>query len=263
MKKRLQLADRIRSAKPIVGPWMSIPHPIVAETLAQTGVDFLLLDGEHAPVPPYVLGSLLPSVELYELPVIYRVCANRAELIKAALDHGVAGVMVPMISSRGEAESAVAAAKYAPLGKRGVGAWRASNYYVDETAYMATANTLTSIILQIETKEAMQALDEIAAVPGVDALYVGPADLAMSMGLEHGADGALHPTFLDACARVADAARKNGIAAGIDVASLEYVRAYRDMGFSILTYGSDFNFILSGGREAQRNLKAMLVSRSS
>lgn len=255
MSNRSKLAQKLRSGQTAVGIWMQIPHPMVAETLAQTGVDFLLLDGEHAPIPPDALGALLPSIELHGMSALYRVRWNRTELIKGALDSGVSAIMVPMVNSAEEAKAAVDAAKYPPMGKRGIGAWRASNYYLDDGAYLANADMDTAVILQIETSQALEAIDEIAAVPGIDALYVGPGDLALSLGLTQ---GKLHPELLAACAKVAAAARAHGIAAGIDVASLDYVRTYRSLGFSLLTYGLDYGFIIEGGRAVARDLQAAL-----
>ena len=253
MNNRSKLAQRIRSREPVVGTWMQIPHPMVAETLAQTGVDFLLVDGEHAPIPPDVLGMILPGTDLHDMPTIYRVRWNRTELIKGALDHGVTGLMVPMVNSPEDAAAAVAAAKYPPMGTRGIGAWRASNYYQDEISYRQQANANTIVILQIETREAVEAVDKIAALPGVDALYVGPGDLALSLGLQ---PGELHPDLLAACEKVSAAARRNGIAAGIDVASLSFVKTYVGLGFSLMTYGLDFGFILDGGRAVVRDVHA-------
>ena len=252
MNNHSKLARKIRSRMPVIGIWMQIPHPMVAETLAQTGVDFLLVDGEHAPIPPQALAALLPGSDLHGMPAIYRVAWNRIELIKAALDHGVAGLMVPMINSTIEAKAALAAAKYPPMGTRGIGAWRASNYYLDDAAYRAAANTESIVVLQIETKEALQAVDEIAAIPGIDVLYVGPGDLALSLGLQ---PGELNPDLIAACTRVAKAAHANGIAAGIDVANLAYAKTYGSLGFSLFTYGADFGFIIDGGRAVARDLR--------
>jgi 4-hydroxy-2-oxoheptanedioate aldolase len=141
------------------------------------------------------------------------------------------------------------------MGTRGIGAWRASNYYQDEPAYRKKANSDGIVILQIETKEAVAAVDEIASLPGLDALYVGPGDLALSLGLQ---PGELSPGLLAACKKVSDAARRNGIAAGIDVASLSYIKTYKDLGFSLFTYGSDFGYILDGGRAVARDVRAAL-----
>jgi len=257
MNNRSKFAQRLRAGERLFGPWMQIPHPMVAETMAQTGVDFLLVDGEHAPIPPDSLGMILPCTDLYDMPTIYRVRWNRTELIKGALDHGVTALMVPMVNSPEEAAAAIAAAKYPPLGTRGIGAWRASNYYQNEAAYRNAANRDGILILQIETKEAVACVDRIAGLPGVDALYVGPGDLALSLGLQ---PGELSDALLDACKAVAGAARKNGIAACIDVASLDYIKTYTDLGFSLFTYGSDFGYILDGGRAVARDVRAKLGS---
>ena len=255
MNNRSKFAQRLRAGEPLFGPWMQIPHPMVAETLAQTGVDFLLVDGEHAPIPPDTLGVILPCTDLHDMPTIYRVRWNRTELIKGALDHSVTGLMVPMVNSPEEAAAAIGAAKYPPMGTRGIGAWRASNYYQNEVAYRKDANREGIVILQIETKAAVAAVDKIAALPGLDALYVGPGDLALSLGLQ---PGELSSDLLAACEKVSAAARKNGIAACIDVASLDYIKTYTDLGFSLFTYGSDFGYILDGGRAVARDVRVAL-----
>ena len=251
MNRRLELASSIRDRKPTLGTWMQIPHPMVAEVMAQTGFDFVLLDGEHAPIPPDMLHVLLPAIECHGTPAIYRVRSNNGDLIKAALDSGVTGVIVPMVNSAKEAEEAVAAAKYPPRGRRGFAPWRASNYYREEASYLATAND-TPLIVQIETNEALAAVDEIAAVAGIDAIYVGPADLAMSLGLPI---GQLDDRLRQACAKVAEAAARNHIAAGIDVASLDYVPVFRELGYSLLTHGLDTGYLLAGGQQLSAALR--------
>ena len=253
MTKLEKFSNRIRGNEEQLGLWTQIPNVIVAENMAQSGADFLLVDGEHAPVPPHALLEFLPSTERYDTPVLYRVAWNRIELIKAAFDTGVNAVMVPMVNSGAEARAAVAASKYPPACKRGIGAWRSSNYYQNDAAYRKTANAVTGVVLQIETREALQSLDEIAATPGIDALYIGPADLAMSLGIPL---GQLNDQLLDACKAVTAAAKKNGIGAGIDVASLDYLPAYRDLGMGLFTYRSDFGFILDGSRAAVQQFRS-------
>jgi len=240
-----KFSENLRNNTHQLGIWTQIPNVIVAENMAQSVADFLLVDGEHAPVPPNELLAFLPSTEHYDMPVLYRVAWNRIELIKAAFDTGVNAVMVPMVNSGEEARAAVAGAKYPPHGKRGIGAWRPTNYYQNDAGYRRIANSVTGVVLEIETREALQNLDEIAATPGVDALYIGPSDLAMSLGIPL---GELNEPLLEACKSVTAAAKKNGIGAGIDVASLSYVPKYRDLGMSLFTYGSDFGFILEGSR---------------
>lgn len=252
------LVRRIRAGEPVVGTWFTVPHPMAAETLARGGFDFLLLDGEHAPVPPDAVASLLPSTELQGCPVIYRPRTNSTDLIRGALDAGVTGVMVPMIESPAQAQAAIGAAKYPPLGRRGIGPWRASNYYDDYLDYVATANEKTALVLQIESREAVEAIDGIAALPGVDVLYVGPADMAGSIGLK---PGERHEVLTAAIGRVATAARKHRKALGIDVTSLDLLAGYREMGFSFFTYGIDTSYLMDGARAASRDFRKQLDAK--
>ncbi|MEX2696659.1 HpcH/HpaI aldolase/citrate lyase family protein [Rhizobium mongolense] len=251
-------SERIKSGKPQIGAWMQIPHIMVAEAMAQTNLDFLLVDGEHSPIPPHSLLDILPATERYGMPVLYRVAWNRIELIKAALDNGANGIMVPMVNSGAEAIDAVSSAKYPPAGKRGSGAWRASNYYQQDTEYRESANSSLAVVLQIETREALNNLDEIASTPGVDALYIGPADLALSLGME---PGKLTHELLNACQAVADAAKKYDIAAGIDVASIEHLSRLQQMGLSLFTYGSDPDFVLQGGRAVAKDFHNAFLAK--
>jgi 4-hydroxy-2-oxoheptanedioate aldolase len=254
---RSKFSEHLRSGRPLIGTWLQIPHPTVAEAIAQTGFDFVLVDGEHSPMPPDVLGGVLPSLELYEAPSLYRVRSANSDLIKSALDHGVSALMVPMINTAQAAANVVEAAKYPPDGKRGLGPWRASNFYYNEAEYVASANKDTAIVVQIESREAVQAVGEIAKTPGIDALYVGPADLRMSLGTSPG----LNPDFLAACERVTDAARTNGIAAGIDVGSLDFVPKYIELGFTLMTFGLDTSYIVDGGREMSRRARETFQRR--
>lgn len=255
MAEASKLVERIRAGETVVGSWFTVPHPMVAETLAQGGFDFLLLDGEHAPVPPDAVSNLLPSTELHGCPVIYRPRTNSVDLIRGALDAGVTGVMVPMIENAAQAKAALDAAKYPPLGRRGIGPWRASNYYDNYLDYVATANERTCVVLQIESKAAVDAIDAIAALPGVDVLYVGPADMAGSMGLK---PGERHAELTAAIRRVAEAAKKHGKAVGIDVTSLDFFAAYQEMGFTYFTYGIDTSYLMDGARAASQALRAHL-----
>ncbi|MGE0282811.1 MAG: HpcH/HpaI aldolase/citrate lyase family protein [Rhizobiaceae bacterium] len=251
---RAKFSEHLRSGRSMIGTWLQVPHPTVVEAMAQTGFDFMLVDGEHAPTPPDVLGGILPCLELHGAASLYRVRSNSADLIKGALDHGVSALMVPMVNSAHEAGKVVEAAKYPPQGKRGFGPWRASNFYYDEADYFASANKDTAIIVQIESRDAIQAVADIARTPGIDALYVGPADLRMSLGLPAG----LTSELLAACKRVTDAARKNGIAAGIDVGSLDFVPKYAELGFTLMTFGLDTSYIIEGGRDLSHKAREAL-----
>ncbi len=249
MSMAADLRTKIRSGQLVIGTWLTVPHYMVAETVAQGNFDFLLLDGEHAPVPPDTIGELLPATDLRHSPVLYRVRANSEDLIKGAVDAGVAGVWVPFINSRAEAERVVQAVKYPPVGHRGFGPWRASNYYLDVARYVAEANAEMSIALQIESVEAVGNIDAIAAVAEVDLLFIGPNDLAGSMGLPFGRP---HPDVLAACRKVSVAAKSAKKAVGIDVASLDDVPVYVELGFSVFTYSGDTNYLIEGARAASQ-----------
>lgn len=252
------LVDRIRSGETLIGTWFTIPHPMVAETLAQGGFDFLLLDGEHAPVPPDAISALLPATELYGSSVIYRVRTNSVDLIRGALDAGVSGVMVPMVESVDDARNALNAAKYPPQGKRGIGPWRASNYYENYQNYVATANDKTCIIMQVESAAAVEMIEDIASLEGIDVLFVGPADLAASMGLTV---GERHPDLTAAIERVAAVALKHGKALGIDATTFEFFTLFQKMGFTFFTYSLDTSFILEGARAASAQLHALMKAK--
>ena len=240
---------------PVLGTWVSIPHHAVIENMAQSGFDFLLLDGEHAPIAPTALGDLLTAAERHGARTVYRVPAQRDEYIKAALDAGVSGVMVPMVNGADEAQAVVAAGRYPPLGQRGIGPWRASNYFQDYDAYLASVNDQQAIIVQIETATAVEQASAIAAVEGIDVLYVGPADLASNLGYPIGASS---PEFLDVCEHVAKAANAKGKRAGIDIIDASAVPLFVERGFSLFTYGMDATGIRESTDAAMGALRGTL-----
>ena len=252
--------ERITSGRMITGSWLSIPDIAVAEILAQAGFDFLLIDGEHAPIDPVQLFPLAVAAERRGCPVVYRVRSNDPGLIKAALDIGIAGLMVPMVETPAEAAAVVAAAKYPPAGRRGMGPWRAANYGIDSADYGRRANDETAIIVQIESGTAVGLAAEIAAISGVDALFVGPADLAGSLGLPVGSVAA---RLTEAIAHVAASARSTGRCAGIDATSSERLETYTGMGFRLFTYGVDADFLVAGSRAAAAEVRRIGAAKGA
>jgi 4-hydroxy-2-oxoheptanedioate aldolase len=239
------LREKIIGGRTVVGTWVSIPDIAVVEVLAQAGFDYLLIDGEHAPISPSQLFPLAVAAERRGCPVVYRVQTNSADLIKAALDIGIAGLMVPMVESPEEAAAVVAAAKYPPAGRRGMGPWRASNYFRDFDDYIASANDRTAIIVQIESAGAVEKAAQIADVPGIDALYVGPADLSGSLGVPV---GTLEPPLVEALKRVVAAGRAAGRCVGIDAPSNERFETFAELGFRLFSFGIDSGYLSDGAR---------------
>lgn len=249
-----RLKARLRSDQPVFGAWVGIPHPTVVELMARSEFDFLLLDGEHSPIGVQDLGGLLPSAELHGTPTVFRPRSKSAADIKAALDAGVSGIMVPMIETAEEARAIVSFSKYAPDGIRGIGPWRASGYYEDFRTYLADANDATTLILQLESKKGLANLEEILAVDGFDVLFVGPADLASSLGLPI---GGFEGEMRDVLKRVADATKRAGKLAAIDVSAVSAIPDLVEMGYCLFTIGSDMGFIQTSGRSLVRDLTAL------
>ncbi len=248
------LKAQLRAGKPIFGTWVGIPHPIVIELTARAQFGFLLLDGEHSPIDVNALSGLLPAAELHGAPTIFRPRSKSADDIKAALDAGVSGIMVPMIETAQEALSIVSRCRYAPAGTRGIGPWRASGYYDGFEAYLADANDATTLILQLESVQGLANVEEILAVDGFDVLFVGPADLAGSLGLPI---GRFHGEMGHVLRRVAEAAKRAGKLAAIDAPNTSLIPDLIGMGYSLFTIGSDMGFIQASGRSLVKELGAI------
>ena len=247
--------QKLNNGQTIIGQWVSLSDPAVVEAMVQTGFDFLLIDGEHSPIGESELANLLRAGQAGDSAVIYRVRENSESLIKMALDLGVDGVFVPRVNSPAEAEQAVAAAKYPPLGKRGVGPWRASNYFQNMDEYVGTANHTTTLILQIEDIAAVEQIDDILAVEGIDAVYIGPADLSASLGILGQQE---HPDFVAAVDRVAEACQAAGTPLGFDTQNTDHLAQLAKRGFQILTLGMDLDYIISGAKGLSAEIQSKL-----
>ena len=240
-------AERLKvlltGGRPCVGTWILLPYPMNVEIIARRGGDFLLFDGEHSAIDYGRLPEMLLAAEAAGKPVAYRVRSGTSDDIKSALDAGVTALMVPTVETAEEAERIVQAVKYPPRGRRGIGPWRASNYYEDTDKYLRTANEQTALIVQIETEKGLENVRAIAAVEGVDVMYVGPADLSASLGLPM---GILSGELMSACRQVADAGKSAGKALGTDVLSPDDLPGLVEAGYSVFTYGSDMGFLQAG-----------------
>lgn len=233
---------RLRSGDFLLGTWLTLLDPVVAELLAGSGFDYLVADGEHGPIATSDLVPMLVATRAASVPVLYRVAANEPVRIMHALDAGASGVVVPQIRTVADAERAVAWCRYPPVGLRGIAPRRASEYGRWTSDYLATANELVTCCIQIETSEAMQDLDAILSVAGVDAILIGPNDLSAALG--HTGD-LTHPEVEDAIARVLEAAEAHDIPAGIWTNAVSVTRARRTQGFRFTTVSADYGFMLA------------------
>jgi 4-hydroxy-2-oxoheptanedioate aldolase len=248
-----QLKNRLKSGETLIGCWLNLGSSVTAEIVGLSGFDWVLIDLEHGAGEPKDLLHQLQALEHTGATAIVRVESYQKERIHRVLDLGAAGVMCPRISSAAEARLAVAGMHYPPLGIRGVAKMvRATGFGKDFNSYKSgTADNLLGII-QIETKEALDELDEIAATPGVDVLFIGPADLTVALGI----DGDLnHPLFLNAVDQIVKAAKKASKAVGILLFDPADFVKYQNQGIQLIACGSDATFVATGARELYRTLR--------
>lgn len=246
----MNLRERGRSGGGLSGTFVAIPHPVAVEVMAMAGFDLLCLDAEHAQVGRHELEGLARAAEVGGTPLVVRVAGNVAEDIAAALDAGAAGILVPRVASAEEARAAVAATRYPPEGARGAGPGRASRYGADVAGTVATANGRILLAVQVESAAAVAAAPEIAAVAGVDVVFVGPGDLAVSMG----ATG--DPARVEAAIlAVIAACRSAGVAVGLWRPSADDVARWRDAGVSVFVVASDTMILRAGAVRLAAALK--------
>lgn len=235
-----------------LGSWLSIPSSFSAEIMAHQGFDWVCIDMQHGVIDYQVALTMLQAIGSTATIPIVRVPWNEPGIIGKALDAGAMGVIIPMVNSVEEAKAAVAACRYFPQGARSFGPTRAS-YYAG-TDYFAGANSEVACIPMIETKQAVEQLDDILSVPGIDAVYVGPADLSITLGLPPGmANGG---AFEEARLLIAKKCAEHGVTAGIH-ANAGLAQKHAAAGYRMITISGDAVAIPA---QAQADLK---VARGS
>ena len=228
--------ERLNAGETVVGCFFRYPVGTLAEFVALGGWDFLVLDAEHGSLQPADVEDLSRACELHGVTPMVRVTTNDAPTILRYLDAGAHGMHVPWVSTGEAAEAAVQAAKYHPLGSRGLAATRAARFAVPEPigAYTQRANTETLTVVQVETAEGVENIDQLVGIDGVDVVFIGPTDLAHSLG--HVGD-ASHPEVQEAMDKVAEAVLATDVALGIFVGDPSRARSWRERGARYLTTG--------------------------
>lgn len=242
------------------GGWLSLGSSIAAEIAAGAGFDWLLFDLEHGTSEFSDLLHQLQAIEAHEVAGIVRVPSIEASVFKRILDLGAHGLMIPHVSSVAEARRCVELARIPPLGLRGAAqTTRASGYGAHYEEYLRTANQSIILAAQIESRVGVAAADEIAAIDGIDALFIGPTDLGVDLG---SASDELVGEFGAAVASVASVARKHGKAAGVLVRTAEQARQYHELGYTFIALGSDRGSIGAGMRASAAALDGLRRSPS-
>lgn len=250
----------LQQGQPAIGQWLTLPSPAVAELLASYGMEWLLIDTEHGPAGWETVEDMIRAMKGTEVVPIVRVAGNDPVLIKQALDRGVSGVVVPLVNTAEQAKAAVTACRYPPNGTRGVAGGRVNRYGVDLVKYVAEWNELALVVCQLETREAVQNAESIAAVPGVDVLFVGPNDLSANLDRFRKFED---PEFRKAVDRILQAARAHGKAAGIMAAGADETLARIDQGFRFISVGSDARMLGAVAASTYEKIKNGLAERKT
>jgi len=243
------LKKRLATGEPFLFSWMSIASAQLAGQMARLPIEGVALDMQHGMIGFADAVGMIAQINAAGRPAIVRALWNDPGIIGQALDAGAAAVIAPMVNSRAEAEALVRAAKYPPVGGRSWGGYtmlQASGLQPGE--YLLDANRLTQVFAMIETTKALSNLDEIAATPGLDGLFVGPSDLSIT--LSNGAKiDRLGAATLEAMARIATAAKRNGLVAGAFGGVAEQIRAYIKLGYTFIAAGVDVDLLQLGAAQ--------------
>jgi 4-hydroxy-2-oxoheptanedioate aldolase len=228
------LRDRLRDGEPCYGAWLSIPDSFVAEAVAHQGFDYACIDLQHGMMDYASAVEMILAIHAAGSVPIVRVPSNEIGIINRMLDAGALGIIVPLIETVADVERAVRACRYPPDGSRSFGPNRAA--LEGGPDYFGSANDTVLCIPMIETLPALEVIDEILAVPGVDAVYVGPNDLSLSLGMKPGPDNP--DPYQSAYRRIAEAGGRAGVAMGIH-ANAKLAPKHVETGYRMITITSD------------------------
>ena len=251
--KKNKLKEIFKSGKSAVNGWLQIPNSFTAELMANQNWDSLTLDMQHGVIDYQNALEMLQAISTTNVVPMARVNWNEPGQIMKILDAGAYGIICPMVSNKKEAENFVKACMYPPDGFRSYGPIRGLIYggpdYADE------ANNEIIKFAMIETKESLDNLDEIMKTPGLDGIYIGPADLSLAIGQKPSFDKPEGDPVYEVIMKILDHAKKNEIIAGIQNGQPEYAEKMIKKGFQLVTIGSDQRYMTAGSKSALSKLK--------
>lgn len=253
----MSLKSRLNRSELTIGSWVTLGHPSIAEIMAAAGFDWLVLDMEHSVLELSEVQTLIQVLDSQQCPAIVRLTSNHPDQIKRVMDAGATGIMVPMIKSAADAKDAVSSMYYPPRGQRGVGLARAQGYGHSFQAYRQWLENNAVVIVMIEHIDAVKAIDDILAVPGVDGYIIGPYDLSGSMGRPGDLN---HPDVQAAITQIMQAGHRAQKSGGIHVIEPdpEALQQRIQAGFNFLGYGLDIRILDSICRTHLQNIRAAL-----
>lgn len=247
------LKKKLQKREGTIGSWVTLGHTSIAEIMAKAGFEWLVVDMEHSVITLDIAQQLIQVIEGCGVVPLVRVGENNANIIKRAIDAGAYGVIVPMINTKEQAEAAVKAVKYPPLGTRGVGLARAQGYGDKFNEYAATVNAESIVIAQVEHIDAVNNLESILSVEGIDGCIIGPYDLSGSLGVPGNFD---HPDVLAALKKVEQTCQKRRVTLGMHIIQPDYrlVIEQAAKGYSFIGFSLDILFL---GNSCRQQLKAV------
>jgi 2-keto-3-deoxy-L-rhamnonate aldolase RhmA len=244
--------NRLQSGERLVGTMVTLASAEVAELLSSVGFDWLFIDAEHSPMATADIQRILQGAGP-DTACLVRLAASEELHIKKALDAGAAGIITPMVNTAEQAHEVVRHAKYAPLGTRGVGIGRAHGYGLNFKEYLANANDQSTVVVQAEHITAVQNIESIVQVAGIDAVLVGPYDLSASLGLIGQVE---HPEVIAAIDHVTAVCHEANIPLGIFGASAAAVHPYIDRGYRLIVAGTDTLLLAQSAAQLLAQLKS-------
>jgi len=250
-----KLKALLAKKEPAIGSWIGFADPFSVEIMADVGFDWLMVDTEHCPIGPESLCTILISMKGGVSSPVVRLPSNSPDYFKLALDLGAEGVVVPMINSGADAALAVRHCRYPPVGARGFSPIRASKYFQDLENYVREADGEIALVVQIETPEAVANINEILAMDGIDAIFIGPSDLASFMGCRGRTDA---PEVQQAVSAIIEAAVAKGMPYGLPTWSAAECFDFIRRGALLPTLGGDLHYLSSGARSEVARVRGML-----
>lgn len=257
---KCNLKEKIKNKELTYGTWITINSTDVPDMLEELGFDWFVFDTEHAPLTQKEVSQMIQVIDVEKVCPIVRVGQVDMYSVKSYLDMGAHGILFPLVNNKEQAEMAVSYCKYPPEGIRGTAPRKASSYGLSLSEYLRKANELTTVAVQIETKDALKNLEEIANVKGVDILFVGPTDLTMSLGYLDNRD---NEELIDAMKKVVYTCEKYGKTPGILAINKEEAERAKKFGFRFIGLSSDFRLLISKAGELLSEVRKTSYNLSS
>ena len=250
----MSLKQKLKNNELTLGSWVTIGHPSVIDIMASAGFEWLVVDMEHTSIDLTTAHNLIATIQANDMKALVRVSKNEEVIIKRILDMGADGIVVPMVKSKADAMEAIDYAKYPPVGKRGVGLFRAQKYGLGFDEYKKWVNEELVIIAQIEHYEAVENIEEIITTDGIDGVIIGPYDLSGSLGYPGEYE---REDVKNAIAKVLEVCKQNNIPSGFHVIESDPSKLNEriEQGCTFLAYSLDFFFLGDSARDGMKKVK--------